>query len=563
MKKKAAFFSGTVLRRDIVRFLPVWGSYTLLLITGVLLLKNVAPAGSDNAAFYSVLELLRQLRFIMPLQPIYGLVCAVVLFSDLFRSGMCHSLHTMPLRREGWFLTHITAGLLFFLIPTGICSSLLMGILGKWWNGGLLLFGIFAVQYLFFFGAGVFSVMCAGNLLGTVAVYVLLNTFAMPLWWMMQVLYGPHLYGVELRAEDFLRFSPGIQVLRLGYMFRDYYGDNEDANAFMVKLAVEDWSYLKWLAGSGLVLLAGGLLLFRGRKLEAAGGFLAQQWLKPVFWVLFSTGAAAFAHFAAEKLADNAAYKLLAIPVLILCFFGGKMLTDRTVKIFKLRAVLSLGAVIAAMALSVVVIQTDILGIVRWLPDVETIAQISITTKNSPSLPAVVDTQEDMEKILYLHADRLENRDWTEDGTDCLAVELNYRMKSGRTVRRVYAIREEEQAEVLRPYLSRWQSVFRVEDPETEWKTVKDKIVSCYLGNLPMTNLRDVDEKKLLEAIYTDCNAGVMAQDPWFFRDTAAYEIKLTGVGTVYADSACINTVKAITEIVAWEQWEASWRKYP
>lgn len=48
------------------------------------------------------------------------------------------------------------------------------------------------------------------------------------------------------------------------------------------------WSYLWICAGVGVLLLTAALLLYRRRKLETAGDFIAVKPLEPVFLVMYS-----------------------------------------------------------------------------------------------------------------------------------------------------------------------------------------------------------------------------------------------------------------------------------
>ena len=97
---------------------------------------------------------------------IYGGVCANMLFGDLFQSRMCNALHAMPMRRESWFFTHVCAGLLFSLVPNVVTTVFQMVLLGKYFYIAPLWLVVVTGQFLFFFGVGIFAVMCAGNRLG-------------------------------------------------------------------------------------------------------------------------------------------------------------------------------------------------------------------------------------------------------------------------------------------------------------------------------------------------------------------------------------------------------------
>ena len=108
MKLKTSFFNPTVLRKDVTRFAPLWGLYTVFMLMVVFLL---GLDENEPARFASIAPNITQAMGAV--NCVYGGLCALLLFGDLFTSKMAGMLHAMPMRREGWFLTHFTAGMLF------------------------------------------------------------------------------------------------------------------------------------------------------------------------------------------------------------------------------------------------------------------------------------------------------------------------------------------------------------------------------------------------------------------------------------------------------------------
>ena len=106
MKSRISSSKFTALRKDITRFAPAWGIYTVLSLLYVILLWN------DN--FYGITG---TFQFMATVNFVYAGICAVLLFGDLYNSRLCNALHAMPMRREGWFATHLVAGMLFCIVP--------------------------------------------------------------------------------------------------------------------------------------------------------------------------------------------------------------------------------------------------------------------------------------------------------------------------------------------------------------------------------------------------------------------------------------------------------------
>ena len=146
MKSRTWFFNWAVLKKDITRFAPVWGCYTLFLL--VFFLTGIRNDQKELLAA-TLADTMRDMSIV---NLIYGGLCASMLLGDLFQSRMCNALHTMPMRREGWFYTHICAGLLFCLVPNVLAAVFQTVLLGKYFYVAPLWLAATVGQFLFFFG---------------------------------------------------------------------------------------------------------------------------------------------------------------------------------------------------------------------------------------------------------------------------------------------------------------------------------------------------------------------------------------------------------------------------
>ena len=125
MKLRTSFFNATVLKKDITRFAPLWGLYTVFMLLVVLAIWGdyTEPARFAGNAD-EIMVGMGVVNFI------YAGLAALCLFGDLFKQRLCNALHAMPLRREGWFLTHCAAGFLFCLGPNALGAVLAAAMLG-------------------------------------------------------------------------------------------------------------------------------------------------------------------------------------------------------------------------------------------------------------------------------------------------------------------------------------------------------------------------------------------------------------------------------------------------
>ena len=213
MKLRISFFNPSVLKKDATRFFPVWGLYSILLLILYFMLTDNAVGAGEIA--YNMVDMI-------PISAVinfgYGLLCAFVLFGDLFNSRLCNALHAMPMRREGWFATHLTAGLLFMAVPNGV-FALITGLqmesyayISLWWLATA------CMQFLFFFGVAVLAMLCAGNRLGATALYGIFNFLPALIYVLFESFYLPALPGIVNDWENYGAFIPVYEMASATYL---------------------------------------------------------------------------------------------------------------------------------------------------------------------------------------------------------------------------------------------------------------------------------------------------------------------------------------------------------
>ena len=328
MKLKTSFFNTTVLKKDITRFAPAWGVYTVLSLLYVILLW------SDN--FYDVTG---TFQFMATVNFVYAGISAVLLFGDLYNSRLCNALHAMPMRREGWFATHLVAGLLFCIVPNCVGTVVAATLLKEAAYLAFLWLAFTALEYLFFFGVAVFCVQCAGNRLGALASYGLVNFFAILVAWLGETFYAPVLPGVILDTSGFADFSPIVPLTAERIIEVDY----DKINGLTLEgMDMSQWYYLFVVAAVGVVFIALALLIYRKRNLETAGDFISLKPAAPVFLIIYTLFAGAILYLVAELFGSGAEYLFLVVGLAI-GFFTGKMLLEKKVRVFQGKQFLRFG----------------------------------------------------------------------------------------------------------------------------------------------------------------------------------------------------------------------------
>ena len=77
MKSRISYFNGTVFRKNLTRFAPCWGLYTVCALMGLILLL-------DSSSKYMAPNLVDAIQILSLITPVYALICTHLLFGDLY-----------------------------------------------------------------------------------------------------------------------------------------------------------------------------------------------------------------------------------------------------------------------------------------------------------------------------------------------------------------------------------------------------------------------------------------------------------------------------------------------
>ena len=489
MKSRTSSSNLCLLKKDITRFAPVWGLYLAFLLLCLL-------AMSDNSEYRFLRSISDSAQVMAAVNMGYAFLCVQMLFGDLFNTRMCNALHALPIRRERWFVTHVAAALLFALVPYLICAGIGVAILGEYSVAAWIWLLAAAGQYLCFLGIAVFSAMCAGNRFAMLVVYGLINFFAVIVYWMIYNIYEPLLFGISLDLEWLLYFMPvaGL-VANVSCMDieRHYSQMVKDYEILDITFG-EGWHWVGIYLLLGVALTVLAMALYRRRKLEVAGDFLAVRQLEPVFLVIFTLSAGNVCQIVCELFGLDSGYYLFLAVGMVIGFFVGRMLLKRTVRVFEPKALIPLGALGAAVALSALLVALDPLGITRWVPDTREVASVTVWSDGYISEyndQFTVTDPADVDAIRAVHQNAIDARvkgpddgppagyayfgavDMPAIGSSASAEEpgtyfqiaLRYTLRSGRTAERYYYVfTTDADGKTLEAYFSTPQSVMGIED---------------------------------------------------------------------------------------------------
>ena len=609
MQSRKSCFNRAAFVKNLTRFAPVPALYTLLLL--LLLLVNWKQAGDIYPEYHFLTQTNQIFGWTAILNLGYACLMAQLLFGDLYNTRMCNALHALPLRRETWFLTNVTSGLVYSLIPTAIAALVLMPMLMSTifvgaWKIALWYFLAANVEFICLFGIAVFCAMVVGSRFTMVAGYGLINFGSGILYWLVNTVYTPMLYGMVTPSALAEKLMPMQYMLNIHVDVDDSVRHSLFDEVGRLITGVQSTYTITGLGSLGMLAIVGvvfavlGLLLYHFRNLECAGDAVCSRKLVPVFQVLSALFVAAAAEFAASEFMGYGSMDglkfLFLFSGLIVGWFAGKMLVERSARVFRPRNWLGLGILAAVLAVSMGLTKLDVLGLEERMPEIGDITSVELNGYK-------MEDRSDIETVLKLHnlalGDRVEafgayvleeNGEYVrmEDSTyrywqegDPLPQQrvadtcnLAYTLKDGRTVRRSYNVWVDSAAgEIPRKLLSRWDAV-NSDIVEINGKTVEtlplvlDSIENVYCstkdGKTPENLKNRAAAESLIRAIQADCEAGTMAQNEAYHEgvfaipqdDGDTYENRSAYISlssknyswnvTVYTD--CENTIRWMRE---------------
>ena len=515
MKLRTSFFNGRVLLKNLTRFAPLWVLFAVAEVIGLL------SIGMGNE-FYHVAD---DLQYIVGpasiFHAVYAFLVAACLFGDLFDSRMCNGLHAMPMRREGWLITNVLSGLVFALIPALVGGVFGMILLGQYWWLSPVWQAASLLQFLFFFGLAVFSALCAGKRLGMAAIYAICNFLSMLIYWLATLVYEPLLFGVELGNDWFTLFCPLVTMVQSTYFEIELFRTETVMKAVFQGFEPEGWIYLAACVGVGLLFTALSFLLYKKRHLETAGDFISFRPMGIFFLLAYTLAMGAFVYSFGELFGIYADYGFLVVGILV-GFFTGWMLLERTVRIFTKKVLLSFVAFAVVFSASLGLAAWDPLGITTYVPEEQKVEKACLYLQkdrfyfesNDLTKGWYVTDPAQIGEITGLHTKMLSAP--RENEGEYITVYVRYRLKNGTSLCRRYEVSAE--AEITEE-LALWFSDIRSVLGSSDVTSIKENLLWANIYQDDKGEYAEMDAaqlQRLFAAIEADAAAGNLAQHDYF-----------------------------------------------
>ena len=437
MRSKTSCFNGTLFRKNLSRYWPLWG---LASFGGALfplaMLVNLLHSGFDfwtpletTQAYYNVLS-----YGVPVISIVYAVLCAMAVWNYLYNARSVGLMHTLPIRREGLFVTNVLSGLVMMAIPyavTGVLIVLVSFLYGGFEPVGVLvtILGV-AGESIFFFGLATFCALIVGNVFMLPALYGLLNFLAVLTDFTVNLLAQGFCFGLSSSYSGTVEWlSPVVYLMQQvqpnstyeTQWVTDRLGGQRYETSVPTSVTLENGWLIAVYAAVGVVLLVLAWLLYRRRRSESAGDVVAVNWMKPVFrygWAAFSAilgGRLLYALF--WESFQNGLY-FTVLPMILCMIVGGavgyyaaSMLLAKTLRVFRSTWKGMLAVALGCIALCAAM-KFDVFGVVRRVPAADSVKQVNLYAADSNYYLTPGQDDALIEKVRALHQAIISDKDY-------------------------------------------------------------------------------------------------------------------------------------------------------
>ena len=564
MQSKTSCFNGTLFRKNLTRFWPLWGlaSFIGALFPLAVLLDMVHRGRTAFTAAQFTQMYYEVVSAVPVIDLVYAALCAMAVWSYLYNARSVGLMHTLPIRREGLFLTNFLSGFSMTLIPYAVTGTLcvIVSLCGGAFDAKGLAVTVLAVlgESFFYFSSATFVAFITGNAFAMPPLYALLHFLAVLLDWLISSFAQGFIFGFSTSYTGVVEWlSPTVYLVSRVHPDGQYTEVQQtlaDGTSYTDRVLTSVDLENFWLVGVyalvGLVLAALALLLYRRRRSETAGDVVAVGWLRPVF----RYGVAGLCALLGGQLLyslfwygfqQGNYYDTLPMVVCLLAagtigYYGASMLLAKSLKVFR-GSWKGLAVVLAGCALVCCVLHFDLLGVADRVPEAGQLQTLEVRTADNSYTLTPEQDRDLVEQVRTLHQavvadeayiremESLQYSTLSEDedpDTTFTGLSLTYVLKSGARVDRWYHL------PITRDRLAQPGTYDHLLDQFVNSDTVKAR--RLHLNDSRWTpdggslyvearnegyDLGSLEAASILEAVGRDLDAGHWGEYDWFDVD--------------------------------------------
>lgn len=458
MRSRTSLFNGSIFRSNFSRFWPVWAAYLVILLITVPTAFTTSMRSAVYNVYGSTTDMEIGVEFLRAMHPvcliftvIFSALAAMAVYSFMYTPRTTGLVASLPVKREGVFLTSWLSGYLWLAaaqVITAFVTILFAAVLGR--NTAvyvLLWLAIQLLETLCFYGLASLCAVLTGTLYILPAIYVIFNFLFPTAQMLVHTILQPFVRGMSGGNDLSLIFlSPAMNLIRGARVGFERVVENG-----VETFAVHGMQAVVWYALAGIVMSVGALLIYRRRRMETASDIVAINVLKPVFRYCMAFGFAITLGIVIFQLVfggfmspydGGPTESILPLVVSMLVsgfigYFAAEMLIRKSFKVFdKWPGYVVFAVVIVALLLAV---DADLFGYERFVPETEKVESASVSIQGHR---VTVTDPGQIDAVRSLHTSIVEDDSAPAD-MPTSNLYLNYELKNGRTVTRVYDVQGE------------------------------------------------------------------------------------------------------------------------
>ena len=470
MKSKTSFFNRSLFFSLLKRYWPIFAAYIIIWL--IMLPLALANQLSYNSTYMVDMQNIVAVtaHYILNtglvggviMSGIFGAVIAMAAFNYLYNARSVSMMCSLPIRREGVFLSLFTSGLvgmfvlniITFLTTIAVCAA--YGILAPCTAYLFQWLAMVCMTNLFFFG---FAALCSsftGNIIVLPLVYAVLNFTVYVVEMLVRLLGSMFIYGLSMNDSASLgSLSPPVYLLtstNVNYILEP----STTGTMRTIGYYYDGWAALCIYAVVGIIFASLAMLLIKNRRMETASDVVALKPLKPIFKYCLSVGCSLVLGILIYQMIfinsiNTSGLKSMLIMLLLMLFgafigyFAAEMLIKKTFRVFSGRSWIGMGVTAFVIIAFMFAGEYDLFRIERNLPEANEIQDVSIRCQGETVL---FEQPENIEKAIELQKSIIENKDANEAAsyqTDSLTnssyyVDFIYTYKNQDTLSREYSI---------------------------------------------------------------------------------------------------------------------------
>lgn len=460
MQSRISFFNKTIFKKNVTHFWPIWVLYTMVCMWLLPVCTYLNTNNYINTEFtlqteqdYSkIIGVVEGMRYaLLPVVIfVFALAAALCVFSYLFHTKNANMIHALPVRREELFCTNYISGLLFLIVPQ--IGAFLVTIFVWFLNGInhleylLQWLGIVSGISIFAYSLAVFALMLTGHIVVAPIYFILLNYGYMGICTVVDVVLQELVYGFY-GTQEVRRISPLAPLNFLTSKIQLQY-DNQTMGLPMIGGV----HYVKWYVLAAVVFIVLALLIYKKRQLECAGDVIVIGWLKPLFrWSVAIIAAGVLSSFFIHGFFSGREITGKIFPIVLLssllfgitAFFMVEMIIEKRFMVFQRKRILESFGLGILMSAFLLVMELDVLGVEKHVPDKNEIEAVSVEGSYSiyTNKEARIQECRELQQRIIESKDEFEtyfSKYRKEEDSPKVQLAICYLLKNGESVNRTY-----------------------------------------------------------------------------------------------------------------------------